>query len=123
MDRLYSVRLIGDADRDMKRFLKYFSRPYRMELFLWIGLLLAPILIDPSKSHSSLCLFHNLGIDFCPGCGLGRSLAYFYRGDLAHSFLANPLGIILFGILIFRIISLTIKLTKTNHSLEGGTNG
>jgi len=107
----------------MKRFLKFLARPYRLEIFFWSAALIVPLFINPVGNHTSLCLFHNLGIDFCPGCGLGRSLAYLYRGDITHSFLSHPLGIIVFGILLFRIVTLSVKLKQVKYSLEGGANG
>lgn len=107
----------------MKRIIEYIFRPYRLEMLLWSVALFVPIFIDPNRQHASFCLFHNLGIDFCPGCGLGRSLAFLYRGDITHSFLSHPLGIIVFGILLFRIITLSGKLIKIKYSFEGGANG
>jgi hypothetical protein len=103
----------------MKKLAEKIFRPYRLELLLWSGLLLAPIFINPLENHVSFCLFHNLGFDFCPGCGLGRSLAFLYRGDLTRSFLCHPLGMIAFCILLFRIIQLSIKLSKNSNYLTG----
>jgi uncharacterized protein DUF2752 len=45
----------------------------------------------------SLCPFDAvgdfLGLSFCPGCGLGHSVAYLARGQFAASFGAHPLGL------------------------------
>jgi hypothetical protein len=50
-----------------------------------------------------------MGITWCPGCGLGHSIAYFMHGDIYHSFHAHWLGIPAFFIICHRIYVL-IKL-------------
>jgi hypothetical protein len=96
---------------------KFIFRPFVLEVIFWVIALMLPLFINPSKPHFSICLFHNLGLNFCPGCGLGRSLALLYRGDIFQSFLCHPLGIFAFGVLLYRIIILSVKLKKTNYSL------
>jgi hypothetical protein len=93
----------------MKKILTFLTVPYQKEILLWAAALAAPVFIDPAKPHFSFCLFKNIGIDFCPGCGLGRAIALFYRGDIAGSFLCHPLGIIAVIIISLRIISLINK--------------
>lgn len=45
----------------------------------------------------SVCLFDRmgdwLGIAFCPGCGLGRSVGWLARGDFGASWQAHPLAL------------------------------
>ncbi|MCX6826555.1 MAG: DUF2752 domain-containing protein [candidate division Zixibacteria bacterium] len=93
----------------MKNLLAFMLAPCHRELLFWAAALTAPVFIDPMKPHFSFCLFKNIGIDFCPGCGLGRAMALFYRGDIAGSFLCHPLGIIGVGVILFRIITLIYK--------------
>lgn len=75
------------------------------ELIAWITGLLGLALADPSEHHFTLCPLSNLGFEFCPGCGLGRSISYLFRLDVAASWQQHPLG-------IFAIITLFIRIKK-----------
>ena len=77
-----------------------------LEALIWIcGLTYLAIHI-PESSHFTICPLKNLGVDFCPGCGLGNSISYLFRGDIISSFHSHPLGIFALIILIFRIITI-----------------
>ncbi|HEX6179698.1 MAG TPA: DUF2752 domain-containing protein [Chitinophagaceae bacterium] len=92
--------------------MKFISR--HAEGFAWVIALLIPAFIEPGgNTHFSLCLFKNAGIDWCPGCGLGESIALFYRGNIAGSLHAHPLGIIAVLILLWR--TFTIFFVNRNH--------
>jgi hypothetical protein len=97
----------------MKSILKY---PF--EAIVWIIGLLTLALIDPGTNHFSICPISNLGFDFCPGCGLGRSISLLFRGEFMESFAAHPLGIFAVIILTYRII----QLTKNYLKLYGTSN-
>jgi len=57
-----------------------------LELFVWVSGLTYLALTDPgSGSHFSFCILERLGISWCPGCGLGRSISYIFHGDLSSS--------------------------------------
>lgn len=84
-----------------------------LELLCWLLALIALLFLDPLTAHFSLCPFKNLGIGFCPGCGIGHSIHYALFLDLKSSLHAHPLGIAATGIIINRIYHL-IKLNK-NH--------
>lgn len=47
-----------------------------------------------------------MGISWCPGCGLGHSIAYLFRGDLRNSFHEHWLGVPAVFIILYRIYSL-----------------
>jgi len=64
------------------------------------------------EEHMSLCVFNHLGLKFCPGCGLGRSISYFMHGELLMSLKAHPIGIPAVLILLYRIIKLYIEYFK-----------
>ncbi len=84
------------------------------EAAVWIVALAALALIDPADtSHFTLCPLANAGFEFCPGCGLGRSIAYLFHGDVAASWEAHPLGVFAVIVLSYRIVSLTLKSLKT----------
>ena len=77
------------------------------EAYIWILGLAVVAFIDPySDGRFSVCIFKNLGFDFCPGCGLGRSVAYLARGEIAASFYAHPLGVPAVAVLMHRILQL-----------------
>ena len=77
------------------------------EAYIWLAGLVLVVLIGPSsESHFTVCLFKNLGFDFCPGCGLGRSIAYLARGELTASLHAHPLGVPAVAVLAHRIVTL-----------------
>jgi hypothetical protein len=81
------------------------------EAVLWLSGLIFLMFVNPYQQQQlSLCPFHNLGISFCPGCGLGRSISFLYHGDLLHSIKAHPLGIIAVILITTRIIKLTRKM-------------
>lgn len=77
------------------------------EALMWASALIYLVFIDPYQAqHFTLCPYKNLGIDFCPGCGLGKSISMFYHFDFIHSLQTHPLGIIAFFLISYRIISL-----------------
>ena len=88
-----------------------------LEALIWIVGLSIFFFLDPTKEHFSICPFHQLGLTFCPGCGLGRSISHLLAGDIRHSFETHPLG--LFALVV--ILSRIVQLIKNNfHSY--GTN-
>ncbi len=78
-----------------------------LELLVWTGALLFLAFTKTSGiSHASLCPLDILGLDWCPGCGLGRSMRYMLQGDPLGSFNQHWFGIPALIILIYRIIQL-----------------
>jgi len=88
------------------------------EAVTWTLALITLAVYSPSENHITLCPLANLGFDFCPGCGLGRSIAFLFHGDIRHSFEAHPLGIFAVIVLSFRIV----KLVTLYHKLYGQNN-
>ena len=74
----------------------------KKEAFIWIAALIFLAFQDPGHHHYTLCPISNMGFDFCPGCGLGRSISYLFRGAFEASLHAHPLGIPAVFILLFR---------------------
>ncbi len=82
-----------------------------VEAVIWTAGLLLMALADPDAAPwVRLCPFAHLGdwlgLHFCPGCGLGRSIGALARGDLAHSFALHPLAIPAVGMLLARSAAL-----------------
>lgn len=84
----------------------------RKEAFIWLAALAWLAIDNPAAHHYSLCPFHNLGISFCPGCGLGRSIGFLFRLDISASFQAHPLGIPAVTLLIARIVKVLFMRTN-----------
>jgi len=84
-------------------------------VFWFIGLVYLLTINPYHVQQFSFCPFHNLGITFCPGCGLGRSISFFYHGDFFHSIKTHPLGIIAFIMIFIRLIKLCIKIYSNYH--------
>jgi len=77
--------------------------------------------IDPYQlNHFSFCLFKLVGIEYCPGCGIGRSISMLYRGDIFGSMNMHPLGLFALTIIFYRIVTL---LQKNKIKIEGEKNG
>lgn len=83
--------------------------PFKYYFFLhfeWIALLSGLLLmafLDPFSQTPSLCPVDRLGFDFCPGCGLGKSIAFAARGNLAASIESHPLGMFAILVIISRV--------------------
>lgn len=89
----------------MSRQLIFLMIRKNLEAIIWMTALISLVFLDPTASHYSLCLFSHLGLGYCPGCGLGRSIAYFFQGDVTQSFNSHPLGMAAVFILSYRIIA------------------
>lgn len=80
---------------------------HRKEALIWLAALVYLAAGDPHQHHYTLCPLSNLGFDYCPGCGLGRSIMHAFHLNLKASFLCHPLGIpaiILIALRIARVI-------------------
>ena len=62
-----------------------------------------------AASGASWCLFESIGISFCPGEGLGHSIALIFRADFSKALEANLLGYLAVPTLLGRIGVLVIK--------------
>ena len=87
---------------------KILFRQY-LELITWIVALILLACMNPvSGTHYSLCIFKLLGIEFCPGCGIGHSISYLLQGDLSNSLHAHPLGVFAVAMILYRIYQLAL---------------
>ena len=99
--------------------LKKLIKNYPLEGYIWISALIILAIVNTEASHFTICPFNNLGIHFCPGCGLGRSIHYLFIFNFAESFNAHPLGGTALIIILYRIFILAknnIQKFKTNLS-------
>lgn len=78
-----------------------------LEAIMWIFALVYLMFINPYElDHFSFCVFNLIGIDFCPGCGIGRSISLIYHGDILGSLKMHPLGIFALTVIFYRIVTL-----------------
>ncbi|MBA4407176.1 hypothetical protein C0389_07880 [bacterium] len=95
---------------------KSILRIIEWEAIFWLAGLTYLLFINPYQTqYFTLCPFHNLGITFCPGCGLGLSISFFYHGDFLNSIRTHPLGIIALILLTVRVVKLFIKTINNYH--------
>jgi hypothetical protein len=88
------------------------KQTFNRHLFLhfeWLvlfGALLFTAIINPAAAGISLCPTEWIGIPFCPGEGLGRSMSLFLRGEFAASFRMHPAGLFAVPVMTARIGSI-----------------
>ena len=86
------------------------TRYLPVELICWtLGLIFLFFFGLTSHDHFRLCPLSMLGISWCPGCGLGRSVAAFLRGDISLSTKYHWFGIPALAIILHRLYSLFRK--------------
>ena len=93
---------------DTNRLLTLITRKrYLVEAVCWvvsIGLLAT---LDPTQPHvMSLCPFSWFLENGCPGCGLGRAIAFLFRGEWVASWQAHPLALPTLLLLAHRVFTL-----------------
>lgn len=68
-----------------------------LELIFWLTALTLLATADPAGhlhgDHFTLCPLANLGLDWCPGCGLGRSVIQLFHGHVKESIQLHWFGI------------------------------
>ncbi len=77
----------------------------------WILAVVMLFFMDAGEKNS-LCFFHWLGINHCPGCGIGHSIHSALHFQFLTSFKEHPFGIIALIILFTRIKQLLFPQKK-----------
>lgn len=90
-----------------------------LELIFWVSALIALSLAEvPPNAHAAhftLCPLANLGVTWCPGCGIGRAITELMHGHFAQSFEQHWFGLPALLIICWRIfvlLRLTMKKDK-----------
>lgn len=97
--------------------MKYINR-FPIELVFWLLALVLLATANPHEHHFTLCPLANLGFDWCPGCGLGRSITALFQGDVKGSFAHHWFGIPALLLIAHRIYQLTNKLFNKEINLK-----
>lgn len=98
----------------MKNLLRKFKQ-FPLELAFWCLALVSLWQLDPYGSHYSLCPLHHLGIEWCPGCGLGRAISLLMKGEISASWALHPLGGFALAVILYRILEI-LKHLQTKHN-------
>jgi hypothetical protein len=87
-----------------------------LELLFWMGALVLLGLSEPLaqyEQHFSLCPLAAIGLDWCPGCGIGRSITQLFHGNIDASFQHHWFGIPALLILVHRVVVLAVHEIKS----------
>lgn len=76
-----------------------------LEAIIWLTALILLAATGNTGTHYTLCPLKYFGFEFCPGCGLGRSIALILHGQFIGSLRMHPLGFPALALLLWRIIS------------------
>lgn len=95
-----------------------------IEWFIFLSGLILMGTMDPTIQSTSFCFFDLIGIEFCPGEGLGHSIAWIFRGEFKNALEANLFGPLAVAVLSLRILQVwrDIYINKTT-TLKGQTDG
>jgi Protein of unknown function (DUF2752) len=94
---------------------KQWAKQFPLELIFWIGSIAAILTINPEVEAFSLCPLHNLGIEWCPGCGLGKAMNLLARGEFQASWQLHPASALAYGVIFHRIYVLSKQLKNSAH--------
>lgn len=83
-------------------------RPWLEPLF-FVSALILLFFMEPEEPGLSLCVFHHLGWESCPGCGLGTAIHYLLHGAWRASWEAHVLAAPAVGLFLFRTFRLLSK--------------
>lgn len=89
---------------------------HNLEAYIWLFALIFLAFQDPGNIHFSLCPLKNAGWNFCPGCGLGRSVSFLFRGEISNSIQCHPLGVFAVAMIISRIVQV-FRNTKISYKV------
>jgi len=97
-------------------------RQLPFELIFWIAALVLLAMDEPvghdHVNHFSLCPLANMGISWCPGCGIGRSITQIFHGNIRESLELHWFGIPALMIIGHRIIALADQFIDKKRNLK-----
>lgn len=92
-------------------------KSFPLELVFWVTALVLLATANTHQHHFTLCPLANLGFEqWCPGCGLGRSISHIFHGEFAESFSAHWFGFPALIIIGYRIFALIKYITNKKYS-------
>jgi hypothetical protein len=70
----------------------------------------------------TLCLFHHAGLTWCPGCGIGTSMALLMHGDVAASLKAHWFGIPALLVISLRAVHTSVSAIRADEAYPSTRN-
>lgn len=95
-----------------------YIKSFPIELVFWTLALVLLATADPHDHHFTLCPLANLGLTWCPGCGLGRSITYLFHGEINASLAQHWFGIPALLVICYRIYQLSKNLVNRRFNLK-----
>lgn len=86
------------------------------EWVVFLAGLLLMATMNPYSTGTSWCLIDFLGFTYCPGTGLGHSIAFLFRGEIINSLEANLIGPLVVVGLSFRVLQIWKNLISKKNS-------
>jgi hypothetical protein len=71
---------------------------------IWLTALTCLFFLNPSEDGTSLCLFRFVGINWCPGCGIGHAIHFALHGQFFESIKEHWLGIPATAAILYQMI-------------------
>lgn len=90
--------------------MKFIHQHSEWMVFLFGLILMATM--NPYTTGTSFCLLDAMGFAYCPGEGLGHSIAFLFRGEIKMALDANLMGPLVVVGLSARILSIWKDLLK-----------
>jgi hypothetical protein len=87
------------------------------ELILWL-IALVFVWIMPTTPLQSFCLFKQIGLTFCPGCGIGRAIHEVMHANWVASWHYHKLGLPALVMICWRILKLLNQTKQHNYELK-----
>lgn len=97
----------------MSKISKNIAKRLFKDHFEWLALLSGLIILGMMNPYldngTTWCLLEQAGVSFCPGDGLGHSIAYSFRGDFSNALEAHIVGPAAILIIAGRVLYLLRK--------------
>jgi hypothetical protein len=93
-------------------------KSFPLEFVFWILALVLLANADPHAHHFTICPLANMGLTWCPGCGLGRSISSLFNGDISASLAHHWFGLPALLLIAYRIYQLGKRLFHTQYKLK-----
>jgi hypothetical protein len=90
-----------------------------LQAFSWTIVLVVLFFMDRGSASGSLCLFRFLGLENCPGCGIGHSISEALHFNFSKSFEAHIMGLpATFFLILFIIRTFISSIKQSTHGPE-----
>src|SRR5688572_26597726 len=94
------------------------STPF-LQALSWTVVLAVLYFMDRGSTSGSLCLFRFLGLEHCPGCGIGHSISEALHFNLSKSFETHVMGVpAAFFLVLYIIRTFISSIKQSTHGPE-----